>query len=122
MKKYKYKTVKIPIKFDKIFDDTDLISNIEKSPKTIASFLDSKDLNNQINFFAKDGWKLIHCEKNFDTESKIIGSKKVIVDKYDREYLEGYKGGEKIPDGYTKKRYKTNSLYYYLCIFEKEIK
>ena len=54
MKKYKYKTVKIPIKFDKIFDDTDLISNIEKSPKTIASFLDCKDLNNQINQFAKD--------------------------------------------------------------------
>ena len=79
MKKYKYKTVKIPIKFDKIFDDTDLISNIEKSPKTIASFLDCKDLNNQINQFAKDGCKLIHCEKNFDIESKIIGSKKVIV-------------------------------------------
>lgn len=122
MKKYKYKTVKIPIKFDKIFDDTDLISNIEKSPKTIASFLDSKDLNNQINQFAKDGWKLIHCEKNFDIESKIIGSKKVIVSEFQRELIEGYKGCEKIPDGYTKKLYSSSSLYYYLCIFEKEIK
>ncbi|MDC0632377.1 hypothetical protein OAP22_00440 [Candidatus Pelagibacter ubique] len=122
MKKYKYKTVKIPIKFDKIYDDTDLISNIKNITSTIASFLDSKDLNNQINQFAKDGWKLIHCEKNYDIESKIIGSKKVIVDEYDRETIEGYKGCEKIPDGYTMKRYKTNSLYYYLCIFEKEIK
>jgi len=122
MKKYKYKTVKIPIKFDKIYDDTDLIENMMKTPKTIASFLDSKDLNNQINKFAKDGWKLFHCEKNYDIESKIVGSKKVIVNEFRREMIEGYKGCEKIPDGYTMKRYKSSSLYYYLCIFEKEIK
>ena len=115
----KYKVEKIFFKRKTLKDDSDKIALIIGNEKEIVSIFDNKDLEKKLNDFAKQGWELIHIESRSDRESKIIGTKTMVVEEYNLKSLEGYKGVNKLPKEYKYNLYEAETKSYYLCFFKK---
>ena len=115
----KYKVEKIFIKNKTLMDESDKISLIRGTEKEIVSIFDNKDLEKKLNNFAKQGWELIHIEKNSDYESKIIGTETRVINEIDLDNLKGYKGVNKLPSEYKYNLYNGEYKKYYICFFKK---